>query len=66
MIIPFDEYNQCVTIRVLRKNAIHIIPLSFFTDVVNGKRSITELEKFEDVVPKIIEEWLESLEREVK
>jgi len=33
---------------------------------VNGKRSITELEKFDSAVSKIIEEWLLSRESEVK
>ena len=36
----------------------HVIPVSFFEDVRNGRQSLKNLEDFESIVPVIINEWM--------
>jgi len=44
-------------------NVLHVIPRSFFDDVIAGKREITELEGWEKLMPSILTEWLTYLEQ---
>ena len=41
---------------------VHIIPTAFFIEVVEGKKSLMELEDHEKIIPVIVSEWLESSE----
>lgn len=44
-------------------NVLHVIPRSFFDDVIAGKREITELEGWEKLMPSILTEWLTYLKQ---
>lgn len=37
---------------------IHVIPESFFEDVIAGRRKISDLEDVAEVVPAILTDWL--------
>ena len=39
----------------------HVIPLSFFEDVVAGRQNLTGLDGWEDVVKAIIGDWINDM-----
>ena len=57
MIRNLDDYRPHIVIHT--GTGTHVIPTSFFDDVVAGKRLITDLEQWEQITPVIIREWLE-------
>lgn len=54
-----NDYMPHVTIH--GKKALHVLPLSVFRNIVQGKMKLSEVEDFDDFMPKVIEEWLELL-----
>ena len=55
-----EDHRPQLNIQVAPGN-VHVIPKAFFEDVVNGKRDITDLEQYKEIVPVILSEWLEDL-----
>ena len=54
--INIEDYKPHLTI--VCEKGIHIIPLSVFKKIVDFKLKITELEDYETIIPRILEEWL--------
>ena len=46
---------------VTSENRAHVIPRLFFENVVLGKISITELDDWQNITRRIVEEWLGGL-----
>lgn len=57
MILNLDDNRPHVVVQT--DTGTHVIPMSFFDDVVAGKRLITDLEQWEQITPVIIREWME-------
>lgn len=53
-----DDYREHVVL-VDRGGAAHVVPMSFFEDVANGKRSIYDLDGWDMLVPAIVDEWID-------
>lgn len=62
--LQLDDFRASILIPVEQANQIHIVPKSFFTDVIKGRRKITELEYWESIVPVIISDWLGSFDED--
>ena len=52
-----DDNRPHITIQGLNRD-VHVIPVSFFQDVVAGKLSLKDLGQFDNIVPVIIGQWL--------
>jgi len=42
--------------------ATRVLPVSLIKDVINGKKDITDIEDYEDILSAILTEWLCSIE----
>lgn len=61
-VIALDDHRPHVTINGT-SGKVHVIPVSTIQDVIEGARDITSIEDYEDIVPSILIEWLDYLER---
>jgi hypothetical protein len=59
-VLNIEEYKDHVTLYDIN-GAAHVVPVAFFLEVRDGKRDITELENYKNIMPSIIEEWLGGL-----
>lgn len=53
-IVSLDDYREHLALTDINGD-VRIIPRSFFEDVVDGKRKLTDLEEHETVTPLIVE-----------
>ena len=58
-VLELDDYRP--HINVYAPTRVHTIPVSFFFDYAAGKREITDMEGWEEVVKVIVGEWLKSI-----
>ena len=56
-VVNIDDNRQHLVIESIDGN-IHLIPVSFFIDVVSGMASLKDIEHFELIVPTIINDWI--------
>lgn len=62
-IVNLDDYREHYSFYDLEGN-VHIVPCAFMEDVVSGKRSITELEGWEGIIPNIVDACLDYIHQE--
>ena len=58
MIIDIDDWRASMIIQTPKTQRVHLVPVSFFEDVAEGKRKITDLDDWESITEIIITEWL--------
>jgi hypothetical protein len=57
-VIHIEAKQPHMTIPAIDKK-IHVVPVSLIKDIIDGRKSITDLDGFEEIVPTIIEEWFQ-------
>lgn len=57
---PRQDEGPCVNIRTPK--AVHVVPLSFFHDVIEGQTSFSVLDDGEEILREILSDWLKLLE----
>lgn len=55
-VIHIEAKQPHMTIQSTDKK-IHVVPVSLIKDIIEGRKSITDLQGFEEIVPTILEEW---------
>jgi hypothetical protein len=45
------------------RDSVHVIPVATMRDIANGDADISDLEKWETILPAIIKEWLGLLQK---
>ena len=62
-VVELDNYRPHIMIVGISGNA-HVIPESFFINVISGEQKIAALEHLDDLMPVIIHQWLERLKED--
>lgn len=57
-VIHIEAKQPHMTMQSIDKK-IHVVPVSLIKDIIDGRKSITDLEGFEEIVPAILEEWFQ-------
>ena len=60
-VVSLDDRRPHITIADANGD-YHVIPLSTFHGIIDGKMKASRLDDFELIVPRIIQEWLEHVE----
>ena len=58
--VEIDQYRPHVTIPT--DNGVYIVPEQVLRDIISGELEITEWEGYRDLIPTIIEDWLERMQ----
>ncbi len=58
-VVNIEEGQPHLTIKGLK--GIHVIPESLIQDVIDRRKSITDIEGWEDFIPEIMGDWLSLL-----
>jgi len=62
-LISLDEHRPHLIIQT-EDNRYHIIPVSLITDIIKGTRKLTDVDDWELIIKRILEEWLEEVKYE--
>ena len=56
-----DIFTNQPHITIQGKNRVHVMPVSLIEDVIDGKMDITQIEDWQDFLPTILDDWLQSI-----
>ena len=57
-VVDLDSMRPHITIDSFGGGSVHVIPVKTLEDIAFGEMDITQLERYKEIVPTIIGEWL--------
>lgn len=57
-VVELDAFRPNPHVQIAGRERVHVVPLSFFEDVIAGKRSISDMDDLDDVLHGILKDWL--------